>query len=343
MQRTLNGSSSRASVAVLIAARNARTTIARAVTSALAEPEVARVVVVDDASTDTTSTIARAADDGSGRLTILAQDENTGPAAARNRALDACRTEWVSVLDADDFFLPGRTERLLEYAKAWDADFVADDLLQVDERSEEVLGSGSGLLGPRPREAERLELERFVLANISRRGHLRKELGFLKPIMRRSFLLEHGLAYDERLRLGEDYELYARALAHGALFVLAPARGYVSVIRRGSLSDRHGIADLEQLYESDLRLLELPSLSFRERRALERHAESIECKLEWRRFLAALESKSPNELFRPFTRSLPVTGYVLGQLADEALRRALRRLRRVEALVPVPLASGVRR
>jgi succinoglycan biosynthesis protein ExoU len=342
MQRTLNGSSSRTSVAVLIAARNARRTIARAVSSALAEPEVARVVVVDDASTDTTSTVARAADDGSGRLTILALEQNAGPAAARNRALDVCRTEWISVLDADDFFLPGRTERLVERAREWDADFVADNLLQVNESAQEVLGAGTGLFTHERTQEERLELEGFVLANISRRGRLRKELGFLKPLMRRSFLLEHGLRYDERLRLGEDYDLYARALALGALFVLTPGRGYVSVMRRGSLSDRHGIGDLEQLYGSDLRLIEMPGLDARERRAIERHAESIQCKLEWRRFLAAVDAKSPAALLRPFTRSLPITGYLVGKLADEAFARTLRRIRTSEALIPVPTASGVR-
>ena len=31
--------------------------------------------------------------------------------------------------------------------------------------------------------------------------------------MRRAFLERHGLAYDETMRLGEDYDLYARALS----------------------------------------------------------------------------------------------------------------------------------
>ncbi len=342
MQKTLNGSSPRASVAVLIAARNARATIARAVNSALAEPEVTRVVVVDDASTDTTARVARAADDGSGRLTILGLEQNAGPAAARNHALDACRTDFISMLDADDFFLPGRTQHLLERAREWDADLVADNLLQLNESDQEVLGAGTGLFAEERDQDERLELEGFVLANISRRGRLRKELGFLKPLIRRSFLLDHGIRYDERLRLGEDYDLYARALALGALFVLTPGRGYVSVMRRGSLSDRHSIRDLEQLYDCDLRLMEMPSLGARERRAVERHAESIECKLEWRRFLAAAHERRPAELLRPFTRSLPVTGYLIGKLADEVFTRSLRRIRTSEAIVPVPLASGIR-
>lgn len=340
MERTTYRARQPASVAVLIAARNARTTIARAVTSALSEPEVTRVVVVDDASVDTTSAVARAADDGSGRLDVLSLSENVGPAAARNRALDVCRSDWVSVLDADDFFLPGRTERLLALARESEADFVADDLLQVSEADQDALAAGSSLFEPESRNDERLDFESFILGNISRRGRLRKELGFLKPLMRHAFLKEHGLRYDERLRLGEDYELYARALALGAVFVLSRTRGYVSVARRGSLSDHHTLEDLERLYECDLRLAELSMLEPRERRALALHAQSLECKLEWRRLLAGLHDKNLVAALRPFTRSLPVTSYLVTQLADELWKRAQRLRRSNEGLLPTPAASS---
>ena len=63
--------SSQPRVCVIIAARNAARTIPAAIASALREPEVAEVVVVDDASTDDTAQVARAADDGSGRLSVM--------------------------------------------------------------------------------------------------------------------------------------------------------------------------------------------------------------------------------------------------------------------------------
>ncbi len=113
--------------------------------------------------------------------------------------------------------------------------------------------------------------------------------------------------------------------------MLTPARGYVSVIRRGSLSDRHTADDLERLYECDRRLAEIPSLDAQERRALELHARSIQCKLEWRRLIASVKSKSPAGALRPFTRSLSVSGYLVGKLAGEACARALRRLREAKS------------
>lgn len=37
-------------------------------------------------------------------ITILDCEENTGPGLARQRALDACKTDWITFIDADDLF-----------------------------------------------------------------------------------------------------------------------------------------------------------------------------------------------------------------------------------------------
>ena len=92
MRRVRNGSievrmADSATVCVVIAAKNASPTIARAIRSALRERRVAEVVVVDDGSTDGTAETSRAADDGSGRLRVLSLDTNRGPAFARNHAI----------------------------------------------------------------------------------------------------------------------------------------------------------------------------------------------------------------------------------------------------------------
>ena len=77
-------------ICVVIAARNAAGTIAAAISSALREPEVGEVIVVDDASTDDTPRAVTRADDGSGRLSMIRFDQNRGPAHARNAAALLC-------------------------------------------------------------------------------------------------------------------------------------------------------------------------------------------------------------------------------------------------------------
>lgn len=48
-------------------------------------------------------------------ITILDCEENTGAGLARQRALDACKTEWITFIDADDvFYTPFAIEQLVK-------------------------------------------------------------------------------------------------------------------------------------------------------------------------------------------------------------------------------------
>jgi succinoglycan biosynthesis protein ExoU len=243
---------------------------------------VGDVVVIDDGSTDDTAAVARTADDGSDRLQVLHLPRNLGPSAARNRGIRASSAPFVTVLDADDYWLPGRLQALLAEMK--DHDFVADDLLRVVEgREDEPPTTLTGGEMPLPIE---LTLTQFAVANVSRKGRDRQELGFLKPLMRRAFLQEHHLAYDESLRLGEDYVLYAQALARGARFRLIPACGYVAVERAASISGSHGVEELAPYAKASRLLLDEPGLSPKERAALAAHARQVRSKLHFQRVLA---------------------------------------------------------
>src|SRR5688572_8809285 len=110
--------------AILIAAYNAEATLDRAIRSALDQPEVVEVCVIDDASRDGTLALARAWAARDSRVIALSSSVNAGPAAARNAGLAATTAPWVGILDADDYFLPGRIAAMLDHAD--DADFIAD-------------------------------------------------------------------------------------------------------------------------------------------------------------------------------------------------------------------------
>lgn len=255
-------------VSVIIAAMNAEESIGRAVQAALAEDRAAAVVVVDDGSRDNTIGIARAADDGTHRLTVVSFDQNRGPAAARNYALDLCTSPYVCILDADDYFQPGRIARLLSNAPR-DWDLLADDVVIVPEDLQP-----SGIAQPVAEQngtLTRIDLETFLVGNLTRRGRPRGELGFLKPIIRLAFLNDRGLRYDEGLRLGEDYALYSRALMAGGKFFMAGRCGYVAIERQGSLSSCHSAADLSNLARFDASCLLNANLSSGERQALKVH------------------------------------------------------------------------
>jgi succinoglycan biosynthesis protein ExoU len=295
----------RPSVCVIIPALNAAATVGRAVSSALAQPEAAEVVVVDDGSTDRTPEAALACDDGTGRLRILSRPRRAGPASARNLAIAATAAPWIALLDADDYMLPGRLAGLL--AQAADADLVADDLLRLKagDPASTMRALVGGLDQPRA-----LDFTTFVRGNISRPDRPRSELGFLKPLIRRSFLDAHGLRYDERLRLGEDFILYARALTLGARFKLVPPCGYVSVERPDSLSARHEGADLAHLADACGEMLKLP-LSRREAAAARAHRAQVAAKAQLRAVLDAKRAHGLPGLARQLLRSPATAPYVV--------------------------------
>lgn len=310
-------------VCVVIAARNAQGTIAKAAGSALAQEHVSEVIVVDDASSDRTATAAQSADDGSGRLKILVEKRNLGPSGARNRALAASEAPFFCVLDADDYMLPGRMARLIASGAA-DWDLIADDIIILPQHADVSFSLQRGReIGNR----RILDAESFARGNISRTGRPRGELGFLKPIINRAFMRRHALRYDEAIRLGEDYALYLMALLHGARFRLVGACGYVAVERSDSLSSSHSAEDLRRMLCFDETLLQGPSqMSPDARRAIEAHRAAMRNKYV---YAAALEKKQANGFgagLAWLARSPAALPYVFAETfraKTDALRRRL--------------------
>ena len=98
-------------VSVIIPVFNGAATIAAAVDSALAQEfggEI-EVIVVNDGSTDATSSVLEAY---RGRVTVLDRI-NGGPATARNAGVRASHGEYLAFLDADDIWMSGKLEQTL--------------------------------------------------------------------------------------------------------------------------------------------------------------------------------------------------------------------------------------
>ena len=306
-------------VDVLIAVFNDARTIERAARSALSDAHVNHVVVIDDASTDNTpSVVASLQEEAAGRLIYRRLEKNGGPAVARNRGLDASTAPWVAILDGDDYFLPNRMKALLDASDG--ADFVADDQVQIREESGETefLIGHSALMT--------VDLATFVIENLSKGPRPRKEYGFLKPIMRRSFLDAHQLRYDEQLRLGEDFALYTRALAAGAVFRVVPERTYAAVVRSGSISGHHSKAALERLRESSRSLGQLPRLTDREKALLREHYEGIDARIQWLNVIDAVKCRSPAAFLSPFFIRRATSAYLAARLWEQVVLRSRKSL-----------------
>lgn len=306
------------STTVIIAAYNVAATIERAILSALAQPETTETIVVDDASKDGTADLAEQLARADARVKVIGMPANAGPAAARNRAIEAAASPWIAILDGDDYFLPGRLAALHGWAA--DGDFVADTLIRVAENAAH----------PHPVSANSQPLEPLDLADFVR-GNMGEglDLGFLKPIIRRDFLRQHGLRYDERLRLGEDYDFYARGIALGARFWLGGQAGYISVMRAGSISMDHSEEDLRRMRDCDDAIAAVRPLTSHERQTIRRHWVHTDCRLQWRRLISAVKSHDIGAAASTF-RSPQVAGYLAIRLAEQAWLRSTGRARRKE-------------
>lgn len=102
-------------VAVLIPARDAAATLSETLDSIASQSVPAtEVILVDDASTDTTVALAEAHP-----LSIrLLTGTGSGPAAATNLAAQAASAEWLAPLDSDDLWPADRLEVALATAAA---------------------------------------------------------------------------------------------------------------------------------------------------------------------------------------------------------------------------------
>lgn len=95
-------------ISVIIPAYNAAGTLRRALDSVLAQSWPAHeIIVVDDGSADSTGEIAKSYAE---RVRYVRQN-NAGPSSARNKGVAMASGEWVTFLDADDWYYPDRLQQ----------------------------------------------------------------------------------------------------------------------------------------------------------------------------------------------------------------------------------------
>ena len=278
-------------VSVVIPAYNAERYIETAIDTVLLQEGVqVEVLVIDDCSTDGTAELARQKSRHDGRVRLLHMPKNSGPAAARNRGLDAATGEWIALLDADDRFLPGRLWRMLDFARQHDADIASDNLLLCPETGG---GAGTPMIPPaRLHYPQGMSTADFVIGNIGTRRHPRVSYGFMQPVIRRDFLAAGNLRYGESNRFGEDFLFYVACLMKGARWWVMPEAMYLYTIRTGSLSEVQRPDDLLRIRTAEQQLLE--TLSVRDdhalRDALQRHMAVIDRCFYYRCFTDAVKA-----------------------------------------------------
>lgn len=210
-----------------MAAHNSERTIAQAIASVrLQTCENWELLVIDDGSEDDTVAIASSFHDH--RIHVMHQP-NRGPAATRNAGIERAQAPLVSTLDSDDLWHPRYLQVVAEaLSRERDASFAYTDAWVLDDPSGRIRRT-TEMAYQRPPDPPPSTASTFLKELIKR------NFIYNSVTTRREALIRVG-GYDERLWVGEDWELWLRLVASGRCGIRAP--GILAVHRNhaGSLS-----------------------------------------------------------------------------------------------------------
>lgn len=223
------------SLTVIIASHNRPDSLRRAVVSALAQPTVDEIIVVDDASIKTPDLVGLDAD----RIRLECHQENRGVCAARNTGLSLVHTTHVAFLDDDDRLLPDAYQPLLEALV--DSSSVVVGIVVVEEASKvkRVRHPPSSLAG------QIWGLDEYLL------GDGQRSFGCKQSAIYPTQLLRELGGWNEALRSRSHSELFLRLCTrHRVIGVDYPV---YALIRGESdhLSDRKALAEASYQYVLD--------------------------------------------------------------------------------------------
>jgi succinoglycan biosynthesis protein ExoO len=299
----------RPDISFIMAAHNAIPYIEEAIASVLAQTKVKlELIITDDASTDGTSEYLAQLSDA--RLTKLKSDIASGPSTARNKAMARARGQWIAIVDADDVLHPDRSRKLLDVAAAENADIVADEITAFDERATPEFCASTD-------PSQTISLTKWIKSNGSLGG--KRNLGYVKPIIRSEFMRSRNIWYDDRIRVGEDYLLVLALLAGGANFVLSRHQLYGYRLRTASLSKSLDNNQIELLVasQSDLLrpLVERDASMQHLVEQYEKEARALASYQKLKRFLASSDWQSAIRL----VKAKPIVMAALARLAMNRL------------------------
>ena len=181
-------------VSVIIPTHNRAEVLPRALRSVfLQTTPVAEVIVVDDGSTDNTSTVVQR----DFAEAVLIRQSNRGVSHARNRGIEQAKGEWLALLDSDDEWKPDKIEVQLRALQ----DHPAGRICHTDE-----IWIRNG------RRVNPMNKHRKAGGQIFRNCLPRCALSPSSVLFHRSLIDEFG-NFDETLPVCEDYDFWLRVCA----------------------------------------------------------------------------------------------------------------------------------
>lgn len=203
------------SVAAVVPVFNGETHLWQALESILNQTApVNEIIVVDDGSSDDSLKVIteiRLAYKLSEDFLRVERQSNSGQGAARNRGIQASRSDFIALLDQDDTWTPDHVEILLPHlAESPGTGWVYSDFNELDEFNRVIRRSF-------------LAKKNYTVPHDSIFGFIRQDLMMLPSAsLIRAAAFESINGFDSQFRGYEDDDLFVRMLVQGWSFTFEP-------------------------------------------------------------------------------------------------------------------------
>lgn len=101
------------------------------------------IVLVDDCSKDGSAKIIATLQKQHSEVIYFRQEKNMGAGAARNKALELARGQYVAFLDSDDIWMPGKISRQISLMKSLSSPFSYAAIEMMDDKGAIIKGKRS--------------------------------------------------------------------------------------------------------------------------------------------------------------------------------------------------------
>lgn len=181
-------------ISVIMAAYNTEKYIAQSIESILNQSfKDFELIIIDDKSTDQTRNIVSEYAKRDIRIVILNNKYNSGVSATRNNGLKIARGEYIAIQDADDISELSRLQIQYDFLQLHPSIFLTGSSVTLFNNLNETIGYSTPILNQ-----SRLK-----------QNLLKKNCIYHSTI----FFRNKGYLYREKLRYGEDYDLFLRLLS----------------------------------------------------------------------------------------------------------------------------------
>jgi GT2 family glycosyltransferase len=187
-----------------------------------------RVLVIDDASLDNTAEVAAALARADTRVTVICHTTNKGHINTYNEGIELVSADYMLLLSADDYLLPGALSRATNLMDAHpEVGFTFGNVIELSDNGNEtptksVIEAANG--------SDKRILEGHELIELT--GAEGNQVATCSAVVRTE-LQKHLGGYREELPHAGDVEMWLRFAAHASVGFIFPYQG---VYRRHSAS-----------------------------------------------------------------------------------------------------------